>query len=312
MLAVLAVVTLISSLLLIHIGAKKTLQGAVRISQILRVSRITIGTTLVASITVLPEFMSSVVAAAWGHSHLALGNILGSNIYNVPLMIGLCGLIKGFKIKDSVAIECALLISLSLLLSALLIVIKEATTWMGIVFIASYLLFIGLTLRKPGGEHVEEKNPSSKGSVIHLALGALFLLIGTMLLVRSALLIADLYGLKEFYVGLVIVSIGSIIPEVAVSLSAAVAGAHEISIGNVVGDNIITTTLVFGSVAVIRPFRVSVYEILTTVPFIILVTVILSIMSGKGQRVAKPLSIAMLSAALLILVVQTMFLPLYV
>jgi len=134
-----------------------------------------------------------------------------------------------------------------------------------------------------------------------------------MLLVRSALLISEIFGLKEFYVGLTITAVGCIIPEAAASLFAAFVGEQEISIGNVIGDNIITITLVFGLVAVIVPlnghsFDVSPSEIFTTVPFMILVTIILLVMSKAHQRVTKPLSAIMLAVAAISFIVQTIFL----
>jgi len=313
-LLILGAAAFVASLLLLYIGAKKTLQGAVLVANGLGVSRVVAGTVIVASITALPELMSSLIAAVWASSHLALGNLLGSNIYNVPLIIGLCGLVKEYKMKNSPVItESAFMIGLSAFFALIIILIGQVTWWMGLVFLAIYPAFIYYSIRKSNNNHNGNGKRLSKRALVYMILGGLILLGGTMLLVRSALLISEFCGLNAFYVGLTITAIGCIIPEAAVSLFAAFAGEQEISIGNVIGDNIITITLVFGLVALIvtfngQSFNVTSSEILTTVPFMVLVTVILLVMSKVRQRVTRPLSILMLAVAAVSFMVQTILL----
>jgi len=114
--------------------------------------------------------------------------------------------------------------------------------------------------------------------------------------------------LKEVYVGLTITALGSILPELTVSLLSALEREHEISIGNVIGDNLITITIVFGLVAAIRPFEVSLHEVVSTVPFMILVTLILLVMIRTRTKVTVSLSLMMLFVAALSLVAQTFLL----
>jgi len=307
---ILGAIAFIASLVLLYIGAKKTLQGAVSLANSLGVSKVVVGTVLVASVTALPELLSSLFAVVWSSSHLALGNLLGSNIYNIPLIIGLCGLVKEFKMKNSsVVTESAFMIGLSALFAIILIFTNQINWWIGLLFLAMYPTFIYYSIRKSNNNnHNINGENHSKKAFMYMVLGGLALLTGTFLLVRSALLISELYGLKEFYVGLTITAIGCIIPEATVSLFAALAGEQEISVGNVIGDNIITITLVFGLIAVIRPFNVSSSEILTTVPFMVLVTIILLIMSKAHQRITKPLSLVMLVIAAVSFITQTFFL----
>lgn len=314
-LLVLGAVAFAASLVLLYLGAKKTLRGAVLVANSLGVSRVVAGTVLVASITALPELMSSVVAAVWASSHLALGNLLGSNIYNVPLIIGICGLIREFKMKNSPVIaESAFMIGLSAFFALTLILTGQVTWWLGLIFLCIYPIFIYYSIRKSNNNnHNGNGGKIPKRALAHMALGGSVLVVGTMLLVRSALLISEVCGLRDFYVGLTITAVGCIIPEALVSLFAAFAGEQEISIGNVIGDNIITITLVFGVVAVIaslngQPFSVSPLEIFTTVPFMVLVTVILLVMSKVHQKVTKPLSVVMLAVAAISFIAQTLFL----
>lgn len=313
-LLILGAAAFVASLVLLYIGAKKTLQGAVLIANTLGVSKVVAGTVLVASITALPELMSSLIAAIWASSHLALGNILGSNIYNVPLIIGICGLVREFKMKNSLVVtESAFMIGLSAFFALVLILTGQVTWWLGLIFLSIYPAFIYYSIRKSNNNHNGNGGSVSKRALVYMILGGLVLLAGTMLLVRSALLISELCGLKEFYAGVTITAAGCIIPEAAVSLLAAFAGEQEISIGNVIGDNIITITLVFGLVAVIatlngRLFYVPPSEVLTTVPFMVLVTILLLVMSKIHQKVTKPLSVVMLAVAAISFIVQTIFL----
>jgi cation:H+ antiporter len=311
---ILGAVAFVVSLLLLYVGAKKTLQGAVCLADSLCINKVVAGTIIVASVTALPELMSSLVAVFWESSHLALGNLIGSNIYNVPLIIGLCGLIREFKMKNSsVVTESAFMIVLSAIFAVAIILTGQVTWWLGLVFLFAYLLFIYYSIRKSNNGYARDGNGSSRKAWVYVILGGFALLGGTALLVRSALLISEVFGLKEFYVGLTITAFGCIIPEAAVSVVAALEGEEEISIGNVIGDNIITISLVFGLIAIIVPlkgysFTVAPQEILTTVPFMVLVTFILLVMSKTHQRVTRPLSILMLIVAAVSFIVQTVFL----
>jgi len=310
---VLCAVAIAASLMLLYVGAKNTLQGALLISKSLGVNRIVAGCVFAALVTALPELMSSVIAAVWESSGLAFGNILGSNIYNIPLIIGLCGLVGEFRISNSIAVkESVFMIGLSTFLALVLILTGAVTRWLGLIFLVMYPVFVYYSMRvsnkSNGYPNNRERDARLNKAAIYLILGGIALLGGTFLLVRSALYIVELYGVKEFYVGLTIMTLGSILPELAVSLFAAVEGEHEVSIGNVIGDNIITITLVFGLVAVIRPFETSVLEVLSTVPFMIPATVMLLVMSRRHRRVTRPLSLVMLLVAALSFRVQTLLL----
>ncbi|MEM2420028.1 MAG: hypothetical protein QXL38_03470, partial [Candidatus Bathyarchaeia archaeon] len=142
--------------------------------------------------------------------------------------------------------------------------------------------------------------------VATMILGGVSLIAGTFLLVYSAISMAEIFGLSQFYAGLTIMALGCVVPETAVSVAAAIRGEQEISIGNVIGDNIITMTLVLGIVALIRSFTVSIEEILTTVPFVILVTLVLFAMNGRSHEITKPWSILMLAIAAAAFILETL------
>jgi len=188
-----------ASLLLLYVGGKKTLQGAVCISDSLGINRILAGSTIVAMVTALPELMSSLVAALWGSSHLAFGNILGSNIYNVPLIIGLCGLIREFKLKNSlVEKECVLVIGLGAFLTLVLAITGNAASWLGPFLILVYPAFVYYSVRSCRMDSSDKKGSNRDHSLakaaVYMVLGGIVLLGGTLLLVRSAFLIVSSTG----------------------------------------------------------------------------------------------------------------------
>ncbi|MGQ9460712.1 MAG: sodium:calcium antiporter [Candidatus Bathyarchaeaceae archaeon] len=296
------------SLLLLYFGSAKVVEAAPSISARLGFNKVVVGTVFVASVTAFPELLSSLFAIFLGSSRLALGNIIGSNIYNVPLIIGICGVIRKFRMKNSsINKECFFMIGLSLLFTALIVVIGKVTWWIGAIFIAFYPIFIYYSIRSGNCNSNEKTNVSLAKTGAYMTFGGFALLSGTFLLVYSALNITEIFGLKQFYVGLTIVALGSILPEVAVSVTAAVAGEQEISIGNVIGDNIITITLVLGLVALIRPITVSFSETLATTPFMVIVTVMLLAMNKFSHKVTRSWGLAMLVMALLIFIIQTIY-----
>jgi cation:H+ antiporter len=310
---ILGVSGILVSLILLYFGAKNTLRAAVWLSSSLGVSKVVTGCVIVAFITALPELMSSLFAVAFESSPMAFGNILGSNIYNIPLIIGLCGLVGEFTMQNSIVEkECGFLIGLGLLLGVVLMVTGRVMWWLGLLFLATYPLFLYYTIRSSNPNNQCTKNGNdtktdSKKPFIYIVLGGITLLAGTLILVRSAFFIVEFFGVREFYVGLTIMALGSILPETAVSVVAAMRNEREISVGNVIGDNIVTITLVFGLVSFIRPFDVTPFETLGTVPLMIFMTLILLLIARTHRKVTRPLSLLMLVVAALSFIIQTIF-----
>ncbi|MEM3550017.1 MAG: calcium/sodium antiporter [Candidatus Bathyarchaeia archaeon] len=297
----LSLTAFIASVLLLYVGSKKVVHAAGRLAASLNFHRVVVGTVFVASVTSAPELFSSLIAAFYSSSQMAFGNIIGSNIYNIPLIVGICGLIREFKIKNStISRECIFMIGLCILLVLLTSTTGLVTWWMGLVFLAFYPAFIYHSIRKGNGKgNTDEKsgeNPYKSAAL--MIVGGSALIAGTFLLVFSATKMAAAFGLTEFNAGLTIMALGCVVPETAVSVAAAVHGEQEISIGNAIGDNIITLTLVLGLVGLFKnPIRVSLYEVFSTTPFMILVTLALFIMNRQKHRITRAWSIFMLIIA---------------
>ena len=277
----------------------------------LNISKVVVGTVFVASVTALPELLSSLFSVFLGSSHLALGNIIGSNIYNIPLIIGVCGLVGGLKIKNSsISKECFFMIGLSILMIAVLAVTQMVTWWIGAIFVAVYPVFIYYSIRKGNcsvHEECEEPKRSLKNVSIDILLGGGALVISTFLLVFSAISISELFGLNQFYVGLTVVALGCVVPELAVSVAAALAGEQDIVIGNVIGDNILTLTLVFGLVGLTSSFSVSLSELLLTAPFMVISTLMLFALNKLSNNVSRTWGVMMLATAGLAFIFQTSY-----
>ncbi|MBS7636374.1 calcium/sodium antiporter [Candidatus Bathyarchaeota archaeon] len=304
----LSVAAFIASLLLLYIGSKKVVGAAAQLASNLNIHKVVVGTVFVASVTSAPELLSSLIATIFSSSQLAFGNIIGSNIYNVPLIIGICGLIGEFKMKNStINRECLLMIGLAALLMLLTLATSIVTWWTGLVFLALYPVFIYYSIRKGNGNGnptSETRKSTAKPAAI-MILGGAALIAGTFMLVYSATAMAEIFSLSHFYAGLTMMALGCVVPETAVSVAAALHGEQEISIGNVIGDNIITITLVFGVVALIRPFTVSLHEILTTVPFMVLVTLVLFAMNRRSRKITRAWSLLMLAIAAVAFILET-------
>ena len=292
-------------------GSKRVVRGATGLSSCLNISKVVVGTVFVASVTALPELLSSLFSVFLGSSHLALGNIIGSNIYNIPLIIGVCGLVGGLKIKNSsINKECFFMIGLSLLMMAVLTVTQMVTWWIGAFFVALYPVFIYYSIRKGNcsvHEECEEPKRSLKNVSTDILLGGGALVISTFLLVFSALSISEIFGLNQFYVGLTVVALGCVVPELAVSVAAALAGEQDIVIGNVIGDNILTLTLVFGLVGLTSSFSVSLSEILLTAPFMVISTLMLFALNKLSNNVSRTWGVMMLATASLAFIFQTSY-----
>jgi cation:H+ antiporter len=309
---VLSIAALAISLLLLYWGSKRVVRGASGLSSCLNISRVVVGTVFVAFVTALPELLSSLFAVGLGSSHLALGNIIGSNIYNVPLIIGICGLIGGgLKLKSSsIAKECIFMMGLSVLMIVLLAVTGSMTWWIGAIFIGFYPIFIYYAIHNGTCDEIEDRNisqQSRKNILVDILLGSGALIVSTFMLVNSALTISTIFGLDQFYVGLTVVALGCVVPEVAVSVAASLAGEQDITIGNVIGDNMLTLTLVFGLVGLTSSFSVSLSEILYTAPFMVIATFMLFAMNKLGHNVNKIWGVMMLATAFVAFIFQTSY-----
>lgn len=253
-------------LVLLTIGAEILIRGSTALARQLGVSDLLIGLTLVGFGTSTPELVSSVQAALIGSPGVAVGNVVGSNIANVLLILGLSAAIAPFAV-DQRAIRRDGFVCLVATIAAIAVSMTgEFTRAAGLAFlaaIAAYILFAFLSERRQpdsplAEQHVAEaaKVQGPKGIVLDLVLaagGLALLVLGAKLLVTGSIGIAADLGVSETVIGLTVVAVGTSLPELVTSIMAAARGKSALAIGNVVGSNIYNIFGILGVTAAIHP-----------------------------------------------------------
>lgn len=266
-------ILLAAGLVLLVVGAELLVKGASRLASIAGISPLVIGLTIVAFGTSAPEMAVSIGAAWAGSVDLALGNVVGSNIFNVLLILGVSALIVPLVVHQQlVRFDVPLMIAASVVVF-LMGLDGRLGRIDGIILFTCILIYTGYLIvqsRKAGAAAVaadgeqEEAVKKSGSTYLHnglLILGGLVMLVlGSGWLVDAAVEIAQYFGVSELVIGLTIVAAGTSLPEVATSVIAAIRGERDIAVGNVVGSNIFNLLAVLGLASVVSPSGIAVNE----------------------------------------------------
>ncbi len=281
-------------------GANLLVEGSASIAKKLNISSIVIGLTIVAFGTSAPELIVNIFASVQGNTEIAIGNILGSNIVNILLILGISAIIYPLATKENTVWKE---IPLSLLAAILLGVMVNDTlidggTFSGltridgIVFIAFFIIFLYYTfgISKVSGENtdLEIKEMSYMKSSLYIVGGLLGLVFGGKWIVDGAIKIAEGFNVSQSLIGLTVVAIGTSLPELATSAVAAYKKQSDIAIGNVVGSNIFNIFWILGLSAVINPLpfsKDSIIDIIMTIVASLILFLIMFI--GKKHTVER-------------------------
>lgn len=259
-----AILSMLGGLVLLALGAEGLVRGSSSIALRMGVTPLVIGLTIVAVGTGSPEMIVSLAAAFRGSSDLALGNIVGSNICNVALILGVAALARPLHVRSALLKrEVPLMIATTLVLVAMLHdgVLGRID---GVLLASGAVIYTVGAYRaarrdrdaEVAAEFAQELRTPQSSTVRSLVLvggGLGSLLIGAHLLVSGAVVIAQGLGLSEVVIGLTVIAIGTSLPELATSLVAGLRGDADVAFGNVIGSNILNILLVLGIVAAIRP-----------------------------------------------------------
>ncbi|MDA0221492.1 MAG: calcium/sodium antiporter [Proteobacteria bacterium] len=244
-------------LMLLFGGGELLVRGSVALARRLGVSEIAVGVVLVGFGTSAPELLVSVEAAILNHPDLALGNVLGSNIANILLIVGVAAVVTPIRLSAGVGWREAAMVLVATTLVTGLALTGSLGLWQGVVMLAALGAYLLVCWRQTGPEDAdfsEEDVPTSTLRACLLAFGGLVLLVlGADLLVDGAIVIARDMGVSEATIGLTIVAVGSSLPELAASTVAAFRGKSSVAIGNVLGSNLFNLLGALGIVAVIIP-----------------------------------------------------------
>lgn len=266
---VLTIALLIVGLVLLVLGADWLVKGASRLALSFGISALIVGLTVVAYGTSAPELSVSVMSSLQGKSEMAIGNIVGSNIFNVLFILGLSAMVAPLIVnKQLIRLDVPVMIVASILMLVMCLdgVISHLD---GICLFAGAIFYTWWLIRMSRRESKKESGKTeteaiSKGSlwmnVLWIALGLALLVVGSRLLVDSAISIAKVLGLSETIIGLTIVAAGTSLPELATSVMASLRGERDIAVGNVVGSNVFNILSVGGLAAVFSPAGITVSE----------------------------------------------------
>ena len=263
----------VAGIALLGFGADLLVRGAVTLAQAFKVSAAVIGLTIVSMGTSLPELTVGVAAALRGSPDLTMGNVVGSNIFNIGIVLGVSALIFPMRVHSSaVKLEWPFLFVASFLL---LLLARDGMLdrLEGGFFVIAVALFtvyaviigreaVGLEEKADLSEQVRELSLAPGARTIGIALGlvalgVVVLLSGGELLVRGAISLARAFGMTERLIGLTVVAAGTGAPEVATSVVAARKGQSEIALGNVIGSNIFNILGILGAAALITPLAIA-------------------------------------------------------
>lgn len=252
-------------LVALFMGGNWLVRGASRLATSFGVSSLIIGLTVVAVGTSMPELLVSVTAGLRGESEIALGNVVGSNIANIGLILGIAGLITPVAVHASlVRREIPIMIFVSIF-AYLIVLDAEISRLDGVLllfgFVAVTALFYFLATRERDNNHTNTSDASEIQinrflELGFIAIGVVVLALGADWLVRGAVSIATALGVSELIIGISIVAVGTSLPEMATSIIAAIKKESDIAVGNVVGSNIANLLLILGATAAINPIPV--------------------------------------------------------
>lgn len=264
---ILSIVCFVVGIVLVIFGADWLTKGASDLARRLKMSELMIGLTIVAVGTSLPELVISVSSALSGNSGISLGNVLGSNIFNGMLILGVTAMITPIAFSGKMLsreIPFNLLASIVILLVSGSMLVGGApgeyiTRYGGMLLLCFCAVFVRYTFSLKGGEEEEAaQQPMSVGKILLFIVGGLAALVfGGKMFVSGASDIARGFGLSEALIGITIVSAGSSLPELAVSVNAARKGNVGIALGNVLGSNILNVFFILGCSATISPISLA-------------------------------------------------------
>jgi cation:H+ antiporter len=249
--------TLLAGLALLIWGADLLVKGASRVAAGFGISPLVIGLTVVAFGTSSPEMAISVSSAWKGEADIAVGNVVGSNIFNVLFILGVSALITPLVVsKQLVKLDVPLMIGVSVL-ALVLSFDGSIAFWEGAILFTGIIAYTIMTVRmgKASGEAGEAIEGADRTwmNIGLIAIGLVLLVLGSQWLVSAAITIATAMGVSELVIGLTIVAAGTSMPEVATSITAAIRGQRDIAVGNVVGSNIFNILAVLGLTAMVAP-----------------------------------------------------------
>lgn len=260
---------LIIGITLLTVGGELLIRGSLSAASSLKISPLLSGLIIVGFGTSSPEFAVSVDAAINLRADIAIGNVVGSNIGNILLILGMCAIIKPLAVRPLALRRDALTVVLS---SVLLLVLVGGSSLVRIdaiilaIALLTYLFWayysernvdsLSVQLHKAEGTEVTGTPTSILNTVVYILLGLILLIGGSQVLLLGAIGIAESYQISEAFIGLTLVAVGTSLPELSISVLATIRGHADVAVGNILGSNIFNTLGILGVSAILQPLPV--------------------------------------------------------
>jgi len=310
------IIIFIAGLALLCYGADWLVKGSSRMAESFGIKPLVVGLTVVAIGTSSPELVVSVVSIAQKKNDIALGNIIGSNICNIGLILGISALMHYLTVqKIFLKKELPIMIFSSALLfifgSNLLISRVEGAVLLA-GFIAFMLYIVLSTLKSNGTAELDlnidalviRNNNNKLKDTVFIIIGIAGLVLGSHLMVKSSVVIATSIGISDFVIGLVLVALGTSLPELATSVAAAFRKETDILVGNVIGSNISNAFLVIGTVALLKPVTVDSSILSFEFPAMMIFSFLLFVFLRAGPALQRIYGVIFLIGYVLVMVVS--------
>jgi cation:H+ antiporter len=293
------ILLIVLSLGLLTLGAELLVRSSAGLARRLGVSPFVIGAIIVGFGTSTPELSASLVAALRGASDIAVGNVVGSNIFNVAMVLGVAALIRPVKTDPrALRFDLAVVSAVSVIPWLSMLAGGVLPRWMGGLMLLGLAAFVVRSFRHGRVDDAEtelgeamaegyEPRKSITLGVVGTVAGLVLLVGGAKLLVDSAVDIARAAGLSELVIGLTIVAVGTSLPELVTSVVAAMKGHAELALGNVLGSNIFNLLGILGVTTVITPQRIAGQTLWLDTPLMLGLVLALALIASTGKRISR-------------------------
>lgn len=293
-------ISLLSGLILLWLGGEGFVRGSVAVAMRLNVSQLMIGLTLVGFGTSLPELMTSVTAALAGTPGLAVGNVVGSNIANVLLILAVAALIKPVNSRPEAFYRDAIALAAATVIGTAFIFFGDIGRIHGLILLAGLAAYIVKVYRaerqhlSPAGKvlvgeaQVVESKPETWLMAVILVIGGLAAVIGgAWLFVSGATKLALIWGVSKTFIGLTVVAVGTSLPELVITGVASLRGRSDVALGNIIGSNMFNILGVLGITAIAAPFEVPPELRIFDLLVMLAATVLLIVSAATDKRVTR-------------------------
>ncbi len=292
------VLLLVGFLLLVK-GADFFVEGASSVARLLRIPSVVIGLTIVAMGTSAPEAAVSITAGLAGNADISLSNIIGSNLFNVLVVLGVCAVIGKSVPTDREVMGRDFLWNMAGTAVLLLITLGGTVfQWQGLLLLAALVVYLVIVIRAALANRTEEpdeKPLSPLMSIIYIVGGLAAIVIGGDMVVDNASLIAEAWGMSQTLIGLTIVAMGTSLPELVTSVVAARKGENGLALGNVIGSNIFNILFIMGIASSLVPISVAAESVLDMVVLMI-VSVVTFFFCKSRDEISRKEGVIMLCA----------------